>query len=785
MSKKFSTWLFHLLLILLFGYPVYSCSGNNKELKTLIKQPTDEKNFGKIFRLCEDVVLVLSLSEEEKYKELIRDYEKIQKSLTGKKDFKSAYIMMDTLIPMIVKAIEDRGESLSKYYDESLINFEEQYKNNQEYISKSQKVDKVGDPFKDWDPKWNKRGWLYNPLDYNKWVPGEEGKAPLPPRWLFEPMRYDNEYDNWQNVIYDLRKHLEYDIPATTWHIDRPFAEFYDWLTPAGSFVISGHKEYWDKAPRQGTAMIQEFTKRGLRFGLYQTSWGVRSIPPPDARRSLLSKTQMTGWWNLEAPEKITEEIKKDSINLRSEKGMDWWLKKSGFDDLYKEGVRFIKNDYEISNSSFILKDLQEFINKRYPHPVVLVGGHDSCPLSSQYNCAMWTGDPKSNFYGLRTFGFLKEWYLKKHGHYYVGTDIGGCVYSFHYNLENKQNIFLRWCGHEVFSEIFMSTFWLWSKKQPQLWPDHYDYVPYGSPRNNLGFKTKGGYTTIGVLAWDDPHNPFTKDGEKFLEIYRYWATFCYELVPYKFSYAHIAHNAGEHIRRLSKEDSTIYDNYQYLCGDWFLNAPIVDENIDNETGKINPHGEVRRVKVPSGYWYDWWKPIRYIGSGEAWFDYRGDWARHPLLLKAGAIIPLQVMNDGTGHGRLASKPYLTLDVYPDEKGSEFDFYEGEAGSKPHKLTCSVEKNEYMITFGGRIGKYILRIAVESPESVLYGNSNLNSTVSADKFWETEEMIWFYDSNEKRLWIRIHHKEKDKQVFIRGATLYSVKSLSSKPVINK
>ncbi|MFP4485271.1 MAG: hypothetical protein ACLFO1_10500 [Spirochaetaceae bacterium] len=74
---------------------------------------------------------------------------------------------------------------------------------------------------------------------------------------------------------------------------------------------------------------------------------------------------------------------------------------------------------------------------------------------------------------------------------------------------------------------------------------------------------------------------------------------------------------------------------------------------------------ESRRVYLPEGTWYDLWSGDRL--SGGRWITAKADLKTVPVLVKAGAVIPLAKPVLHTGE---LTDEGMTLNVYPDEQGN-------------------------------------------------------------------------------------------------------------------
>jgi alpha-glucosidase len=135
-------------------------------------------------------------------------------------------------------------------------------------------------------------------------------------------------------------------------------------------------------------------------------------------------------------------------------------------------------------------------------------------------------------------------------------------------------------------------------------------------------------------------------------------------------------------------------------------------------------------VYLPRGGWYDFWTGERYEGPAGVAVDAPLD--RLPLLVRAGAIIPLGPVMQHTGERPLDE---ITLLVYP-EGVSRFELYEDDGRSNEYRrgqyaqtaFECVGGPDEVIVRIGEAVGdrsvvpagrSYVLKVRAERPASVL------------------------------------------------------------------
>jgi len=160
------------------------------------------------------------------------------------------------------------------------------------------------------------------------------------------------------------------------------------------------------------------------------------------------------------------------------------------------------------------------------------------------------------------------------------------------------------------------------------------------------------------------PREPW-EFGEEALCIFRFYAKLRYRLIPYLYSYAHVASRTGLPLMRamvLEYQDdpNTYHLGLQYLLGRELLVAPIYDKSSE------------RYVYLPGGKWIDYWTKEEY--KGPITIRYKAPLDVIPLFVKGDSIIPLGPEMSYVGEREFDP---LTLDVYLCE-GAEFTLYNDE-----------------------------------------------------------------------------------------------------------
>jgi hypothetical protein len=172
-----------------------------------------------------------------------------------------------------------------------------------------------------------------------------------------------------------------------------------------------------------------------------------------------------------------------------------------------------------------------------------------------------------------------------------------------------------------------------------------------------------GGGKQIG-MGLGAPHAPWAMPttpayDTEMIAIYKYFTWLHHELVPYSYSEAVRAHATGHPIATplpFDYPDDAAAANLidEYLYGPWLLVAPLWQDGA-----------RARDVYLPAGAWTDYWNDGVMLAGGTTLTGVGAPLDHIPLYVKLGAIIPLTVESDATGHGTAASAGRLTVDIFP------------------------------------------------------------------------------------------------------------------------
>lgn len=291
-----------------------------------------------------------------------------------------------------------------------------------------------------------------------------------------------------------------------------------------------------------------------------------------------------------------------------------------------------------------------------------------------------WSGDLKCNFsemvYQVRAFQSAGI-----SGFPYFNHDAGG-----HGTVTgNEDNLFQQWSmGFGSFTPIWKPHGWGW-----QRWP---------TQRNTACKNTAKTYITCR-----------------------------YQMMPYIYSYAYIAHATGIPMARpmfLDDQDNATawQKELQYLWGKEMLVAPNCSDG-----------GKSVSVWLPKGNWYDFWNDEKYIGGQT--IDYSVNAAVVPVFVKEGAIIPMAPYAKSTF---FIPKDTLVIHVFTGADGI-FQLYEDDGVTEKFNT-----KEEFRMT-NLKFSQESFQLAVGASEG-MFANAPANRSYQIVYHGLTTAPALYYDT---------------------------------------
>ncbi len=249
-------------------------------------------------------------------------------------------------------------------------------------------------------------------------------------------------------------------------------------------------------------------------------------------------------------------------------------------------------------------------------------------------------------------------------------TYVGWAALQFQpYFTATASNVAYGWWGHDLGGHMGGAT-------EPELYAR---WVQYGalSPMLRL-HATKDPLTER--RPWAFPRAEFEAARAAF-----HWR---YQLLPYLYTMARVAHDTGVSLCRPiyyehPEEDAAYTARHQYYFGDQMIAAPIV-QPADPETGLASTD-----VWVPPGTWIEY--STKETFAGPRWIRLLGDLSYTPMLMRSGAILPLAAPFDAVPPPQLASgttgaipRDRLCLSLFPGVEG-RFRLYEDDGLTEAYR----------------------------------------------------------------------------------------------------
>lgn len=269
----------------------------------------------------------------------------------------------------------------------------------------------------------------------------------------------------------------------------------------------------------------------------------------------------------------------------------------------------------------------------------------------------------------------------------------------------------------------------------------------------------------INMSGWAEKDKQPWVFGEPYTSINRKYLKLKQRLTPYMYSYANEAYETGAPMVRamvweypkdeFAKGKDT---QYQFMCGNWFLVAPIYEDSEARDG-----------IYLPQGRWIDYWTGVQYQG-GRLINGYKAPLETLPLLVRAGAIIPMYPESLYDGEVFPDDLHPLTLDVYPSGITS-FTLYEDDGHTTLHRqgsfaktlITSEEKEGKAQIIVNAACGKYegmpfarkyefVVHTAVD-PEKVTFkcgeATAQLERVNTKEQWEEKGCCCWYFATDEK------------------------------------
>ncbi len=250
-----------------------------------------------------------------------------------------------------------------------------------------------------------------------------------------------------------------------------------------------------------------------------------------------------------------------------------------------------------------------------------------------------------------------------------------------------------------------------------------YDFVSYGSDIGGFRSDDKmykdvflrwtqlGAFSPVMENGGGGEHRPWMFD-EQTLDIYRKFVKLHTELIPYLYSQAAYSYELQKPTMRPQP------GKFTYMLGDELLVAPFYEA------------GNSRKIVFPKGEWIYLFDEAKTYNSGVKTLDIPLDEA--PVFIRKGAILPMNVTSDATGHGTEHSAAYTTVLLYPKDGENSFGLYE--EGGKGSMLSYTKDSKTLTVRSTESKRSLLLRIHGEAePASVTLAGAPLQKAASMEE----------------------------------------------------
>ena len=452
------------------------------------------------------------------------------------------------------------------------------------------------------------------------------GSPAMPPDWTFGFWISKISYETQQEVEALAERLQKEDIPCDVIHIDTNWYKD-NWVC---DFV------FCDKKFPNPEEMIKKLREKGIRITLWQMPY----IDKGENTFEVYNEGFQKGYFAFRGD--AGDDFRHGLIDFSNPDAVEWYKNKL-LRPLLEMGVAAIKVDFG-----------------------------ESAPAFYQY--ASYNGDEMHNLYPLLynkvCFDITTEIHGVEEGVVWARSAWAGSQrYPVHWGGDSGTDFMALAASIKAGLSFGMSGFPFWSH-------DIGGFFYETNPRLYVRWMQVGVFTSHARA-----HGFFTREpwdfGQEALDISRKYLKLRYRLLPYIISQAQTCVEEAIPMMRAMilefQNDPNLYNmDNQYMFGDYFLVAPVIDE------------GDSRQVYLPAGTWTDYWS--KEVIEGNCWITVDAGLDTLPLYIRENAIIP-----EGPDMNFVDDYSKLTLDIYPVKPGTEtFDFY---YKNKCYPITMVVENN--------------------------------------------------------------------------------------------
>ncbi len=511
-----------------------------------------------------------------------------------------------------------------------------------------------------------------------------DATPPIVPYWALHPWVWEDSLNTQEVALRLVNSYKNRNIPVGAIIIDSPWSMSYnDYIWNRKQYPAP--KKMVDSLHNMNVKVIVWITGAMNRTG---KDVPVQKTPAYDfvkEKRYVVNGGEESRWWKGFG-------VHIDNTNPEASK---WWWGELDkvFADYNLDGVKADDSPYAfgenvrtsiglLTNEEFSISyyhDVSKYVKSRNKNGVMLSRGysHQTGAASNVEDVTVsWSGDCSGSWRGLRLQ--IQDIYKSARiGYGALACEIGG-----------------------------------YNKK----YPDKNEFTRYAQFGSMCPVMINGGAN--GALT---NHLPWFH-GKDTENIYRYFATLHNELAPYIFS-----NSVESHIKGGSIVKNTSFKNESHTLGNDIFVKAITSSN--NKVTVIFPN--------TGNEWIDYWTDKKYNSGAVVTQNYPLD--KYPIFIRAGAIIPMNVVNDVTGHGDENSANKQTILIYPNDE-CEYTFH------KP--LGEGTEYRDVQIEVDSDDGEMEIEIKSDKEDDyilLIKADKKPNNVAGADS--------WEYNSEKK--WIKI------------------------------
>lgn len=455
------------------------------------------------------------------------------------------------------------------------------------------------------------------------------GPAAMPPKWALGYMQSHRTLDTDKQMMGIIDSFRAKKIPLdAVIYLGTGFVPK-GWNTMQPSFDF--HPEVFKTDPRK---VIADMHKRNTKVVLHMVPWDRDKLPTlqgtiPAKPGEPLDNTHIQHYWEQHVP------LVKTGVDAFWPDEGDWFnlFERIKRHQLYYQGHLYTepnKRPWSLQRNGF--------------------------PGIAQWGGWVWSGDTESSWKTLEAQIAVGINYSLSIGPYW-GSDIGG----FYPNKEKTGELYTRWYQFGAFCGSFRAHGRNW-----------FSALPWGFGMSDMGPQEQNNQNT--PVGPDHPRNidPAAYNNPTFEPINKKYAELHYQLLPYTYTLAWEARNAGLPLMRamwLHYPNDPLVRNMgnQYLWGRDMLIAPVYEKGATS-----------RKVYLPQGDWYDWWSGEKQ--SGGQTVTRQVDLSIMPIYVRAGAIIPFDPIRQYVDE---PVKEPTTLRIYTGADG-DFTLYEDDGNSQEY-----------------------------------------------------------------------------------------------------